>query len=218
MSTLTESEAAARIEAACLDAAATRTGIEKLCAEARQHKLYGVRVTGSRVLLACALLEDTEVKTTALVGFPSGVADADVKRYETEVAIDHGAHEIEFSLSIGPLKDGDRGYVLREMRDIAEAADERPVYVAMAMGLMLPEEQLVVCELALDSGVHGIVLSHGFEGADLAGVRKLREALGPKFLLKSAIGFVDGIQALFKAGVNRISTQDAAALLSSFSS
>ena len=71
-----------------------------------------------------------------MVGFPFGAADADAKRYETEVAIDHGAQEIETVLNIGRLKDGDHRYVLRELRDIAEAADERPVKVILEMSLL----------------------------------------------------------------------------------
>src|SRR5438105_1488850 len=78
---------------------ATRQDITRLCAEAREHRFHGVCVNGSRVELAYALLEDTEVKVIGLVGFPLGASDGDVKRYETEVAIDHGAHELETVLN-----------------------------------------------------------------------------------------------------------------------
>jgi len=103
-----------------------RRDIEQLCAEARAEGSHCVCVNGSHVELACALLEDSEVKVTGLIAFPLGAADTDAKRYETEVAIDHGAQEIEMVLNIGRLKDGDHRYVLRELRDIAEPPTSDP--------------------------------------------------------------------------------------------
>ena len=62
-------------------------------------------------------------------------------------AIDSGAQEIEFVLNLGRLKDGDRKYVLRELRDVAEAADERQVRAVLEASLLTPEETLLACEL-----------------------------------------------------------------------
>src|SRR5450759_2957187 len=152
MKTLSPAELARRIERMIFHPDATRRDIELLCAEARAQGSHCVCVNGSHVELACALLEESEVKVTGLVAFPLGAADTDVKRYETEVAIDHGAQEIEMVLNIGRLKDGDDRYVLRELRDVAEAADERQVKVILETGLLPPDEVRRACELALDSG------------------------------------------------------------------
>src|SRR5882757_2093446 len=78
---------------------ATRTDIEKLCAEAREKNFHAVCVNGSRVELARTLLEESDVQVVALVGFPFGAQDTDVKRYETEVAVDSGAQEIDFVIN-----------------------------------------------------------------------------------------------------------------------
>ena len=109
--------------------------MEEVCRKAREQKVYGVCVASSRVELAASLLEDSDLKLTALVG-TSGNEDGDVKRYETEIAIDYGAQEIEVCLNVGRLKDGDRKYVLRELRDVAEAADERIVKVEIRPRLL----------------------------------------------------------------------------------
>src|ERR1035437_966312 len=141
MKTLSPAELAGRIERTLVRPDATRRDIEQLCAEARAQCSHCVCVNGSHVALAYALLEDTEVKVTGLVAFPLGAADTDAKRYETEVAIDHGAQEIELVLNIGRLKDGDHRYVVRELRDVAEAADERPVKGLLETGLVEPREE-----------------------------------------------------------------------------
>jgi deoxyribose-phosphate aldolase len=195
---------------------AMRRDIEQFCAEARAEGSHCVCVIGSHVELACALLEDSEVKVTGLIAFPLGAADIDAKRYETEVAIDHGAHEIEMVLNIGRLKDADHRYVLRELRDIAEAADERPVKVILETGLLTPEEVRRACELALDSGVHCVCTGTGLRSAaTVEDVRSLRAAVGEKFGVKAA-GLSDAQKAmeLVEAGASRIGTAEGVKVLS----
>jgi len=217
MKPLSRLELARCIDHTLVQPEARRQDVARLCAEAREHGLHGVCVNGSRVELAYALLEDTEIKVIGLVGFPFGASDADVKRYETEVAIDHGAHEIEMVLNIGRLKEGDNSYVLRELRDIAEAADERPVGVILEIGLLTPEEKNLACVLALDSGVHFVSTGTGLSGsASVADVHGLRAAVGDKFGVKAS-GGISGTRtamALIEAGATRLGTADGVAIVS----
>jgi deoxyribose-phosphate aldolase len=210
MKTLSPVELARRIERMLVRPGAMRRDIEQLCAEARAEGSHCVCVNGSHVELACALLEDSEVKVTGLIAFPLGAADTDAKRYETEVAIDHGAQEIEMVLNIGRLKDGDHRYVLRELRDIAEAADQRPVKVILETGLLTPEEVRRVCELALDSGVHCVCTGTGLRSAaTVEDVRSLRASVGEEFGVKAA-GLSDAqtALALVEAGASRLGTAE----------
>ena len=210
MKTLSPVELARRIERMLVRPGAMRRDIEQLCAEARAEGSHCVCVNGSHVELACALLEDSEVKVTGLIAFPLGAADTDAKRYETEVAIDHGAQEIEMVLNIGRLKDGDHRYVLRELRDIAEAADQRPVKVILETGLLTPEEVRRACELALDSGVHCVCTGTGLRSAaTVEDVRSLRASVGEEFGVKAA-GLSDAqtALALLEAGASRLGTAE----------
>ncbi len=216
MKTLSRADLAHRIDHLILPPEATRLAIQQFCSEARTRNLHGVCVNGSRVELACSLLEDTSVKVLALIGFPLGASDADAKRYEAEVAIDHGAQEIQVVLNIGRLKDGDWCYVLRELRDVAEAADERPVNVILETSLSTVEEQLIACELALDSGVRGVCIGTGLRTAiGIEEVNRLRAAVGPKFEV-NAWGPIKDAQAalgLIEAGATRLGTSPCEALL-----
>jgi deoxyribose-phosphate aldolase len=206
MKTLLPAELSHRVERMLIRPDATRRDIEQLCAEARAEGSHCVCVNGSHVELAFALLEDSEVKVTGMIAFPLGAADTDAKRYETEVAIDHGAQEIEMVLNIGRLKDGDHRYVLRELRDIAEAADERPVKVILETGLLTPEEVCRACELALDSGVHCVCTGTGLRAAaTVEDVRSLRAAVGEKFGVKaSGLSDAQTALALLEAGASRL--------------
>ena len=84
------SDLAQYIDHTLLKPDATRGQIETLCAEAAEHNFATVCVNGSRVELSHSLLEDCDVQVATVVGFPLGAMDADVKRYETEAAVDKG--------------------------------------------------------------------------------------------------------------------------------
>lgn len=212
----TAGEIARFIESACFAPGATRGNIEKLCAEARERQFHGVCVNTSQVELARAVLEESSVQVVALVGFPLGAVDADAKRYETEIAVDHGAHEIDYVINLGKLKDGDKNFVLREMRDIAEAADERPVKAVLECSLLSREEKILACQLALDSGVQFVATSTDFHAPAVSAedVKLLVEALGDQAGVKAAGGIRDWRTAavLIDAGAKRIGTTAGAAL------
>jgi deoxyribose-phosphate aldolase len=196
------------IEAMLFASNATRADIEKFCAEAREKNYRAVCVNGSRVELARELLEEANVQVAALVGFPLGTNDSDAKRYETEVAVDSGAQEIEFVINIGRLKDGDRQFILREMRDIAEAADERSVKAILETHLLTRDEKILACQFALDSGIHFVVTSTDFHAPAVTvdDVKLLRETLGEQLGVKAAGQIRDAqtAQALIEAGANRL--------------
>ncbi len=216
MPTLSDAELLRRLDHTLVRPEATRQDLEKVCATARARGFHSVCVGGSRVELARTLLEGSEVKVTGLVGFPLGASDADAKRYETEVAIDHGAQEIETVLNIGRLKDGDHHHVLRELRDIAEAADERPVKVILETGLLTPEEKDLACQVVLDSGAHCVCTGSGLRtAATPQDVRSLRAAVGAKFGVKaSGLRDLHGANALIEAGATRLGTVESVAVLS----
>jgi deoxyribose-phosphate aldolase len=189
---------------------ATAKDIEEICRAAREQKLYGVCVPSSRIELAASLLDETDIKVTALVG-SHGSEDSDVKRFETEVSVDFGAQEIEVCLNVGRLKDNDGKYVLRELRDVAEAADERIVKVEIRPRLLTREEMLLACELVIDSGAHFVSLRY-ITGAKVEDVKLCREAVGPKFGIKAGEEILDAqtALALLEAGATRLSASNGA--------
>src|ERR1022692_1230362 len=104
---LSPAQLAAFIDHTLLKPETSLAQIEQLCAEAREHQFFSVCVNGSWVATAYQLLEDSDVKVTGVVGFPFGAMTSDTKRFETEAAIDDGAHEIDMVLNIARLKTGD---------------------------------------------------------------------------------------------------------------
>jgi len=208
---------AAYIDHTLLKADVTAKDIEKLCAEARENHFYSVCVNSSRVVQARLCLEGTDVKVASVVGFPLGAMSADAKRFETEAAIDDGAQEIDVVLNVGQLKDGDDKYVLRELCDVVEAADERTVKVILETCLLTPEEKIRACKLVVESGAHFVKTSTGFSagGATIADVKLMRETVGPKFGVKASGGIRDtkAALAMITAGATRLGTSASVAIV-----
>jgi deoxyribose-phosphate aldolase len=206
------------IDHTLLKADASASAIEKLCQEARHHRFFAVCVNPSRVELCRHLLEDAEVKVATVVGFPLGAMDADVKRYETEAAVDGGAHEIDVVLNVGRLKDGDWKYVLRELTDVVEAADERPVKVILETCLLTLDEKKRACDVVVEAGAQFVKTSTGFGpgGATIDDVKLLRQMVGPKFGVKASGGIRDlaTAHAMIAAGASRLGTSASVALVS----
>jgi deoxyribose-phosphate aldolase len=214
---MTAAELARFIDHTVLKPDARAQDIEKLCAEALEFHFAAACVNGSRVALARHLLEGSDVKVAAVVGFPLGAMDADTKRYETEAALDSGAQEIDVVLNVGRLKEGDDAYVLRELRDVVEAADERPVKVILETCLLTGDEKLRACHLVLDSGAQFVKTSTGFStgGATVEDVKLMREAVGPKFGVKASGGIRDYATAvaMIEAGATRLGTSNGVAIV-----
>lgn len=211
-------ELARLIEHTCRSADATKASIERLCQDARVQGFGSVCVNSSRIAQAAHWLEESDVKITCAVGFPLGASDWDVKRYETEVATDSGAHFIEVSANIGRLKDGDDAYILRELRDIVEAADERPVSVYLDVMLLTGDEIRRASKLAVEASLKGVTLGGGSDATSTGELVKLvREAAGAEIGVKidHQSFTLPEIAALVNAGATRFGMAQGVKLMES---
>jgi len=212
------SDLAQYIDHTLLKPDATRGQIEKLCAEAAEHNFATVCVNGSRVGLAHSLLEDCDVQVATVVGFPLGAMDADAKRYETEAAVDMGAGEIDMVMNVGRFKDGDHDYIVREIRDVVEAADDRIVKVILETCLLSKDQIEQACKLVVQAQAHFVKTSTGFgsAGATLEHVKLMRETVGQFAGVKAAGGIRDTASAgaMIEAGATRLGTSGGVAIVS----
>jgi len=214
MSPLNVTQLARRLDFSLLHPGITVRELEAYCALAREHNIAAVNVQSSWVEHARHFLEGAEVKVAAAIGFPLGGMDPDTKRYETEVAVDNGAQEIDVVPNFGRLRSGDSQFVLRELRDVAEAADERHVKVIIDLGLLNETELALACQIILDSGAHYLAICG--KTPPVEALRALREGIGNTFGLQ-AWGMTDYSTAVaaVEAGATRLGTTELAGLLQS---
>lgn len=211
MSQLTDAELAAKTEIAFWKPVAMAREFAALCASVRERGARALCVNGSRVMLAAAGLEESPVQLVALIGFPLGTVDSDVKRYEAEVAIDFGAQEIELVLNLDHLKNGTAKAMLREIHDVVEAADERHVCAVLETRALTRAEIVKVCEQLSDSGIKSVSTGTDFwpdARVDVDDIKALRDALEPKIAIKAVGNIRDAAAAreLIAAGAARIGT------------
>lgn len=211
MSKLTNAELAARTDVAFWKPVAMAREFAALCASVRDRKARALGVNGSRVLLAAAGLEDSPVQLVALVGFPLGTGDSDVKRYEVEVAVDFGAQEIELVLNLDHLKNGNPKAMLREIHDVVEAADERPVCAVLETRALTRAEIVTISGQLSDAGLKAVATGTDFwpdARVDADDIKAIREALDAKIAIKAVGNIRDAetAQALLAAGATRIGT------------
>jgi deoxyribose-phosphate aldolase len=195
----TPADVARATELTLVRADVTRGQVEKLCADAVARGCYGVCVNSSRVAAAYHFGADAGLKIVSTIGFPFGAMDSDAKRYEVEAALDAGAHEFDVVMNVGFLKDGAHEPVLRELRDIVEAADERPVKVLVDLSLLELAEVTTACQLVLESGAQFLSVS-----APVERVAELAKAMGPKFSVKAFASKMAESTRLLEAGAKRI--------------
>lgn len=211
MSKLNRTELATLTDLAFWKPIATPKEFAAFCASARAKSTRAIGVNGSRVMLAAAGLEDSPVQLIALIGFPLGTGDSDVKRYEAEVAIDFGAQELELVLNLNHLKNGLHKAMRRELNDIVEAADERPVCAVLETRALTRAEIGTVGGWLSDSGIKSVSTGTDFwpdTRVDADDIKAIREALDAKIAIK-AVGNIrdpETAQALLAAGAARIGT------------
>jgi deoxyribose-phosphate aldolase len=120
-------------------------------------------------------------------------------------------------LNVGRLKDGDDKYVLRELCDVVDAADEHTVKVILETCLLTDEQKIRACRMVVESGAHFVKTSTGFNsgGATVADVKLLRATVGPEFGVKASGGIRDlkTALAMIEAGATRLGTSAGVAIV-----
>ncbi len=201
---------ASQIDHTILKADATRSDIERLCAEARQFQFATVCVNSCWIPLAAELLQGSEVKPITVVGFPLGASLSSAKVFETREAIRLGAQEIDMVLNIGALKSGDESLVFNDIQAVVEAAKPHGVKVILETALLTDAEKVKACQLAQRAGAAFVKTSTGFSksGATVEDVRLMRRTVGNQMGVKASGGIrtKEDALAMLQAGASRLGT------------
>jgi deoxyribose-phosphate aldolase len=189
---------------------ATQDQIAQLCFEARKYSFASVCVNPTWVELCAKLLEGSSVKVCSVVGFPLGATMPEVKAFETQESIDHGATEIDMVINIGALKARDLDLVATDIRGVVAAAHARNALVKVIIEavLLTDEEKTIACLLAKEAGADFVKTSTGFSsgGATVHDVELMRKAVGPEMGVKAAGGVrtYEDAEKMLRAGATRI--------------
>lgn len=201
---------ASYIDHTLLKATATPQDIEILCKEAIAHSFYAVCVQGQFVKLATQLLQKSNVKIAAVVGFPLGGSTTKTKVYEAKQAILDGADEIDMVLAIGMLKARELDLVKEDIEQVRLAIDKHILKVIIETCSLTSEEKEIACQLSYEAGADFVKTSTGYGeyGATLSDISLMRDVVGDKMKIKASGGIRDRQKAeqFIEAGADRIGT------------
>jgi len=205
-----EASIAALIDHTLLKPDATAADIRRLCTEARQYGFASVCVNPCWVKLAAAEVDGSEVKVCAVVGFPLGANTTETKVFETRLALEQGAREIDIVINIGELKGRDELAVDADIHAVVEATHARGaiVKVILETGLLNDTEKAVACCIAQSAGADFVKTSTGFGpgGATAEDVALLRRTVGSRMGVKASGGIrtLGDLRKMVAAGASRI--------------
>jgi deoxyribose-phosphate aldolase len=198
------------IDHTILKATASGTDVQKLCEEAIEHEFYSVCVNGCYVVDAKHLLQGTDVKIAAVVGFPLGAMTTAAKVFEAKEAVENGASEIDMVINVAKLKDGEFEYVENEIRQIKEAIGDNVLKVIIETCYLTDEEKVKACELSLAAKADFVKTSTGFgtDGATYEDVKLMKSVVGDNAKVKASGGVRDKetAQKYIDLGAERLGT------------
>ena len=198
------------IDHTILKATASSTDVQKLCEEAIEHEFYSVCVNGCYVADAKHLLQGTDVKVAAVVGFPLGAMATAAKVFEAKEAVENGASEIDMVINIAKLKDGEFEFVENEIRQIKEAIGDNVLKVIIETCYLTDEEKVKACELSLAAKADFVKTSTGFGtgGATYEDVKLMKSVVGDNAKVKASGGVRDKetAQKYVDLGAERLGT------------
>ena len=198
------------IDHTILKATASSSDIQKLCEEAIEHEFYSVCVNGCYVADAKHLLQGTDVKVAAVVGFPLGAMTTAAKVFEAKEAVENGAGEIDMVINIAKLKDGEFEFVENEIRLIKEAIGDNVLKVIIETCYLTDEEKVKACELSLAAKADFVKTSTGFGtgGATYEDVKLMKSVVGDNAKVKASGGVRDRetAQKYVDLGAERLGT------------
>jgi deoxyribose-phosphate aldolase len=193
---------------------ATDTDVAALAAEAADLGVYSVCVSPSRLPVQVA----EGLQVCAVVGFPSGAHDSDVKANEAALAVRRGATEIDMVVDLGCVYAGDWGAVEKDVAAVRASCGDALLKVIIEAAALTSEQIVEACRRSEAAGAQYVKTSTGFHprgGASVEAVRLMRATVGDRLGVKASGGIRDTTTALamLEAGASRLGMSGTRAVL-----
>ena len=213
-------ELAKMIDHSILHPTMTDEDLARECAVAIKYDVASVCVKPYAVKQAVEYLNGTDVLVGCVIGFPAGNSAIEVKVYETEVACNDGAVEIDMVINVGKALQGDWDYIEKEIGAVTQACHKNGAIVKVIFEtdyVSNKEDIAKLCAICTNVGADYVKTSSGFGfvkgddgkysyvGATIENLKLMKESSGPKVKVKAAGGVrtLDGLIAVQEAGCSR---------------
>ena len=168
----TYEQLAKMIDHSLLHPTMTDQDLEDGCRVAAKYGVASVCIKPYAVKRAAELLKGTGVFVGAVIGFPHGNSATESKRYETELACNDGAVEIDMVINLGKALGGDWDYVERDVKAVCDEAHKHGAKVKVIFendyltkggaGLSSDDFKRKLCQLCEHAGADWVKTSSGY--------------------------------------------------------
>lgn len=145
-----------------------------------------------------------------VIGFPNGYNAPEVKNYETQVALNDGADEIDMVINLGDLKSGNYDKIKEEIRLLKSTCKDKVLKVIIETCLLTEEEKARMCKVVTDADADFIKTSTGFStaGATKEDVVIFKKNVGKNVKIKAAGGIssIKDAEDFISLGADRLGT------------
>jgi len=186
--------------------------VERFCREVLKYGFAAVYVNPCDVPLAKSII-GKKAGIGTVIGFPQGANTTGTKIFEGLEAIDNGATELDIVINISRMKDGDYGYVRRELTEFTEAMKAKKadvlVKVIIECFFLSHEEKIKACNIVVESGADYVKQSTGttlYQSFSLGDIKLMTEVVKGRIKVKSA-GYTANIEDVLGCvdfGISRI--------------
>ena len=236
----TYEQLAKMIDHSLLHPTMTDRDLEDGCRIAAKYGVASVCIKPYAVKRAVELLADSGVLVGAVIGFPHGNSATESKRYETKLACEDGAAEIDMVINIGKALGGDWDYVERDIRTVCDEAHahgakvkvifENDYLTSGGAGLGSDEFKIKLCRISEDAGADWVKTSSGYgfvkqpdgsynyKGATEHDLALMRASVSAKVQVKAAGGVrdLDGLIKVRDLGGSRCGATATAAMMDEY--
>lgn len=131
-----------------------------------------------------------KIKVCTVIGFPNGYNTTEVKCFETKMAVEDGADEIDMVINIGMVKEKNFEGVLNEIKAVRETCKDKVLKVIIETCLLNDDEKVKMCHTVTLSGADYIKTSTGFggDGATFSDIELFAKNVGENIKIKAAGG------------------------------
>jgi deoxyribose-phosphate aldolase len=196
--------------------------VEAGCRLAARYEVASVCVRPRDVERARDLLAGSGVAIGTVIGFPHGSVKTETKVFESRLALQNGASELDMVIDIGALISGDDGYVKRQIAEVVDVAHKEGALVKVILenAYLTDEQKVRGCHLVEAAGADFVKTSTGFAptGATIEDLKLMRRSVSPRIGVKAAHGIrtLDALLEVLEIGVTRVGATATAAMLDEF--
>ncbi len=219
MSTPTLADLARMFDHSLLQPVLTDAELEAGCLLARQYGAASVCIKPYAVKLAAKLLAGSAVQASTVIGFPHGGHVTKAKVYESEIAMDDGATELDMVVNVGKVLSGEWNYVAHDIAAVVEAAHARDVKVKVIFenAYLKDAHKIELCKICAEVRADWVKTSTGYAetGATIEDLKLMRQH-SPAHVQVKAAGGVRTYEKLLEVraiGVTRVGATATKAIL-----